>query len=269
MSSPSPVSLLLSTLAGLSAVFCSSAPAQDQGSSRPDTCVIPSGEYAPIVRSKGEPEKTPVPAFRLAIVPATNAEFLGFVRANPQWQRSRASALFVDVGYLSHWAGDLELGSEAPPNSPVVRVSWFAARAYVKWVGARLPLTAEWELAAGAGFSRKDSGKDKIFVNYVLDWLAHPTPAILPAVGSTPPNFYGVKDLQGLVWEWVEDFNTALVTGESRGDTGLERNLFCGAGSIGAKDRDNYPAFMRAAYRSSLNASYCIGNLGFRCAYSL
>ena len=54
-------------------------------------------------------------------------------------------------------------------------------------------------------------------------------------------NFCGVHDLHGLVWEWVADFNTAMVTGDARGDTGLDRQLFCGSGSQGAKDRANLP----------------------------
>jgi formylglycine-generating enzyme required for sulfatase activity len=88
-------------------------------------------------------------------------------------------------------------------------------------------------------------------------------------VGSGQPNYFGVRDLLSLVWEWVDDFNTALVTGESRADTGLERTLFCGAGAAGARDLDNYPAFMRAGLRSSLRASYVVPNLGFRCAQSI
>jgi formylglycine-generating enzyme required for sulfatase activity len=67
-------------------------------------------------------------------------------------------------------------------------------------------------------------------------------------------------------WEWVENFNTALVTGESRGDTGLERSLFCGAGSIGSANPADYASFMRFAYRSSLKAVYTTKSLGFRCA---
>ena len=58
----------------------------------------------------------------------------------------------------------------------------------------------------------------------------------------------------------------ALVTGDARGDTGLERQLFCGAGSLGASDRGNYAAFMRFGFRSSLRAGYTVHNLGFRCA---
>ena len=68
------------------------------------------------------------------------------------------------------------------------------------------------------------------------------------------------------MWEWVDDFNSALVTGESRGDSGLERDLFCGAGSVGAKDTTDFAAFMRLALRSSLKANNTTTSLGFRCA---
>jgi formylglycine-generating enzyme len=60
------------------------------------------------------------------------------------------------------------------------------------------------------------------------------------------------------------DFNSALVTGESRADAALERTLYCGSGAIGAADFEDYAAFMRYAFRSSLEAHYSVANLGFR-----
>jgi formylglycine-generating enzyme required for sulfatase activity len=231
--------------------------------------VIPAGHYAPLIRTKDEPERVPVAAYFLDERPVTNAEFLAFVHANPKWQRSRVSPLFADIGYLADWVGDTELGPRVPATSPVVRVSWFAARAYAAWAGKRLPTTAEWEHAAAAGFVTANGATEPGFPAYVLVWFSKPTPDTLPAAGLGRPNFYGVRDLLSLVWEWVDDFNTAMVSGESRGDTGLERTLFCGAGAAGARDLTNYPAFMRAGLRSSLRASYVVPNLGFRCAQSI
>ena len=231
--------------------------------------LIPAGFYAPLIRTKDEPERVPVASFWLDVQPVTNAEFLAFVRANPKWQRSRVSPLFADPGYLGDWAGDTVLGPRLPEAAPVVRVSWFAARAYAAWAGKRLPTTAEWERAAAAGCTTADGATEAGFPARVLAWFARPTPDPLPAVGLGEPNFFGARDLLGLVWEWVDDFNTAMVSGESRGDTGLERTLFCGAGAAGARDLTNYPAFMRAGLRSSLRASYAVPNLGFRCAQSL
>lgn len=262
--------LLLCCLLGLLPGFAHARDDEGAAPAAPEArVVIPAGEYVPIIRSKDDPESVAVSAFQMAEFPVTNAEYLAFVTANPQWRRSKASALFVDTSYLDYWAGDLELGPRAAPDAPVVRVSWFSARAYARWRGGRLPLTAEWERAASAGFTLADRRADRKYEDHVLAWLARPTPRQLPAVQTAPANFYGVHGLEGLVWEWVEDFNTAMVTGESRGDTGLDRDLFCGAGSVGAKDRSDYPGFMRNALRSSLKARYCIGNLGFRCAYNL
>jgi len=230
---------------------------------------IPAGTYAPLIRGADEAERVPVAAFLLDARPVTNAEFLEFVRAHPKWQRSRVSPLFADHGYLGDWAGDLELGARAPAGAPVVRVSWFAARAFAAVRGKRLPTTAEWERAAAAGFTTADGATEPGFAATVLAWYTKPSPTALPAAGSGRANSLGAHDLHGLVWEWVDDFNTAMVTGESRGDTGLERTLFCGAGAAGARDLTNYPAFMRVGFRSSLRANYAVPNLGFRCAQSI
>ena len=227
---------------------------------------IPAGAYIPLFRTVKDPAQVNVAAFLFDERPVTNAEFLAFVTANPKWQRSQVSRLFADSSYLENWAGDLEPGPKAPAGSPVVRVSWFAARAYARWTGKRLPNTAEWELAASAGYDRPDGKNDEQLNRDLYAWLARPVPAVQPAAGRGRPDFHGARDLHGLVWEWVDDFNNAMVTGESRADAGLERDLFCGAGSVGAKDTSDYAAFMRLALRSSLRANNTTTALGFRCA---
>ena len=68
------------------------------------------------------------------------------------------------------------------------------------------------------------------------------------------------------MWEWVEDFNAVLTTGESRKDSSLDRSLFCAGGAIGAADPNDYAAFMRYALRGSVEADHALRNLGFRCA---
>ena len=229
---------------------------------------IPAGTYVPLQRSTKDAAEVAVPAFLLDEHSVTNADFLAFVTANPKWQRSKVSRIFADQSYLEHWAGELEPGPQAPLGAPVVRVSWFAARAYARWVGKRLPTTAEWELAAAAGYTQPDGRKDEVLQRDLYAWLARPVPAVLGDAATARPDFHGVRGLHGLVWEWVEDFNTAMVTGESRGDSGLERDLFCGAGAAGTKDPTDYAAFMRAALRSSLPANNTTTSLGFRCARS-
>lgn len=221
---------------------------------------IPAGTYKPIL---GKGQTVQVSSFSIEDSPVRNADFLEFVRLNPKWQKTRALNLFIDKTYLSHWKSDLELGAKAPADAPVVYVSWFAAKAYCESKGLQLPRVDQWEYLAQYGPKGREQDVKKI----VLDWYSRPTPETLPAVRSTFQNRYGVWDVHGLIWEWTLDFNTTFVTGESRGDTALEKSMFCGSGSVGAADPSDYAAFMRFGFRSSLKANYTVGNLGFRCVH--
>ena len=235
----------------------------------PGMARIPGGLFRPLFAAENESKEVLVKVFCLDVLPVTNGDFLQFVRAQPGWQRSRVKRIFADEFYLKNWLTDLDPGTNAPLNVPVTHVSWFAAKAYADWKGKRLPTIAEWEYAATAGFTRPDGENDDTFKKQVSEWYSTPSPAHLSPAGTGRANFWGVQDLHGLIWEWTADFNTALVTGDARNDSGLDRQLFCGSGSQGAKDVANYPAFMRYGFRSSLKADYCVHNLGFRCAKDL
>lgn len=223
---------------------------------------IPAGEYVPLYTTDKTARK--VAAFRLDTTSVTKHQFLKFVKANPKWQRSKVSRLFADASYLKDWKSDNEPGSSL--DSPVTNISWFAARAYANWKGKRLPTVDEWEYVAQADATHPNAAKDPKYTQVILDWYAARPPKVLPAPNTLPKNYYGVRALHGLIWEWTEDFNNAMVTGESRGDSGLERNLFCAGGALSATDVSNYAAFMRFAFRSSLKGKYTTSNLGFRCA---
>lgn len=228
---------------------------------------IPSGRILPFY---GGDRRTQVEVgtFALDVLPVTNARFLEFVRANPRWQRSAVTRLFADAGYLTGWSGDLELGPGVRPSAPVVHVSWFAARAYCASRNARLPTENEWEYVARADETRADAQRDPEFVRRILAWYSRPSTAI-GDVGLGPANVYGVKDVHGLVWEWVEDFNASMVSADDRSRDDDQASRFCGGAAAGAADPSDYAAFMRFAFRSSLRASYTVHNLGFRCASSL
>lgn len=229
---------------------------------------LPASTWRPFYPGKDEPPLLEVAAFQLEEHAVTNRQYLAFVKANPQWRRSQVKALFADDQYLEPWTEDLAFPPEAA-EAPVTNVSWFSARAYAHWIGRRLPTLAEWEAAARAGETQVDGTLEPSFSRRILEWYAQPTPDVPAPVRSGYRTVHGVFDLHGLVWEWVEDYNTALVTGESRGDSSLERELFCGSGSIGSVDPGDYASFMRYALRSSLEAGYCLRNLGFRCALDL
>lgn len=226
---------------------------------------VPAGVFTPFYTNDGP---VSVQAFTMDVHPVTNREFLEFVRANPAWSRSSTPRLLADQRYLEYWAGDLELGDQAPPDSPVTHVSWYAARAYAEWRGKRLPTLAEWEYAAQA--EAKTIGTNGVpITRRLLEWYARPSRLPLPSVGSTFHNAYGIWDLHGLIWEWVEDFDSVPVSSrtDSADDPG-SRN-FCGGGAVGIDDVNNYAAFMRYAFRSSLSAKFTVAALGFRCVKDL
>jgi sulfatase modifying factor 1 len=235
----------------------------------PGMIYLPGGSYTPLYAKEAKPRAAP--ACFLSEVPVTNAKFLAFVKMNPSWQRSKVTKEMADANYLRDWAGDLDLGPQAEKmaNAPVTNVSWFAARAYAEAEGHRLPTQDEWEFAARADATRIDASTDQKFLRKLLEWYAKPAVGGLPDVATTEANVYGLRGLHGLVWEWVHDFNSTMIVGDSRGDDSLERKLFCGAGSLLASDVSNYAAFMRYAFRSSLKGNYCVGSLGFRTAKSL
>lgn len=203
--------------------------------------------------------------FALRTEPVTNAQFLAFVRRHPEWRRDRVPAVFADERYLSHWAAADMLGATALARQPVTRVSWFAAEAFCADEGARLPTWYEWEYAAAADATRSDARADARWRARVLAWYARPSHAPLPVVGGAP-DVFGVRDLNGLVWEWVEDFNALMVGGDNRGQGERDPLRFCGAGAVGLELRENYATLMRVAMLSSLKAADTTNNLGFRCA---
>jgi sulfatase modifying factor 1 len=194
----------------------------------------------------------------------TNAEVLAFVTANPEWRRTRVNRLFADAGYLRHWAGDTQLGPLAPPDAPVTNVSWFAARAYLKPLGKRLPSLDEWEFVARADERQADATGDPEFRKRILAWYSKPTPAVLPAADTMPADIHGVRGLHGLVWEWTRDFVASMSGGESRSDGSPDGPLFCGGAATDPNQAVEYADFMRVAFRSSLQGDFCLGSLGFR-----
>ncbi|APD07634.1 hypothetical protein UJ101_02131 [Flavobacteriaceae bacterium UJ101] len=223
---------------------------------------IEGGSYIPIYGRDSVLVK--VSDFMMDVYPVTNQDFLEFVKENPNWQRSKVKKLFADKSYLKGWKSDTILGVNQLEKSPVTNVSWFAAKEYCLSKGKRLPTIDEWEYVAMASKDKPDARKDEKYNGYILSWYEKPR-TYKNTIGSTFKNYWNVYDLHGLVWEWTLDFNSVLISGESRKDVDADRNLFCGSAAIGATDLMNYAAFMRYAIRGSLKAQYTMQNLGFRC----
>jgi sulfatase modifying factor 1 len=235
---------------------------------------MPAGTLACVLANDADKEPMAVEAYAMRSTPVTQGEFQRFVVAHPQWQRDHIARTFADTGYLQDWRSPDAPGVPgdfAAIRRPVTHVSWFAAQAYCEdeaGAGGRLPTWAEWEYAAAADATRRDARSDPAWLAQILGWYARPSTSALPVVGGTP-NVYGVRDLHGLVWEWVDDFNALLVSPDSRDGDDPDKLKFCGAGAINLQDRQNYAVLMRIALLSSLNASGSTSSLGFRCVRPL
>jgi len=229
---------------------------------------IPGGEFRSVIPEAEGDNLVAVADFMVQEAPVTNAEFLRFVLHQPQWQRGKTVSLFADDQYLSAWSGSISLGPEMGPREPVTRVSWFAANDYCKWQDARLPSWYEWEYIAAANDSMADARVLPEWRQDILSWYSQAGGDRVGDVQSSPANYYGVFDTHGLVWEWVDDFNAFMVTGDNREQGGADQLQFCGAGAITMEEKENYAVLMRVAMLSALEAKYTTRNLGFRCARS-
>ncbi len=236
------------------------------GAARNDTARarVPGAMLTTILPPAPGRKSVSVAAFEVDRTPVTNAQFAAFVRGNPRWRRDRVASVFADDGYLLQWTGPADPAA-GTGRQPVTGVSWFAADAYCAARGTRLPTWHEWELLAAADASVADARQNPAWLQAILDWYARPATAPLPDVGATPPNVYGVHDVHGLVWEWVQDLSSMMVSSDNREQGDPDALRFCGTGALTMEQKENYAMLMRIAILSSMRASYSSKSMGFRC----
>jgi formylglycine-generating enzyme required for sulfatase activity len=142
---------------------------------------------------------------------------------------------------------------------PVESVSWDEAKSYCRAVGMRLPTEAEWEYAARGGSSQDPYGDLDQIAWYALNSrnMTHP-------VATKQANPWGLHDMLGNVWEWVEDWFAASYPDGSATDpkgpeSGKVRTVRGGAWSM--VRRSAY-----ASFRGGPGPAIPGNHIGFRCA---
>ena len=218
----------------------------------PEMVIIPPGSFE-MGATNGEADEKPThrvslaQAFALGKTEITQAQWHAVMGSNPSRSKD---------------CGD---------TCPVDKVSWNDAQAYIRKLNAktgkryRLPSEAEWEYACRAGGRQEYCGSDSLDS---VGWYYKNSGSGIRPVAGKQPNAFGLYDMSGNVWEWVEDsyhgdYNGAPTDGSAWQGDGATRVLRGGSQNSG-------PQFVRAAHRvRSEPANRFIRGLGFRVARML
>jgi formylglycine-generating enzyme required for sulfatase activity len=215
--------------------------------------LIPEGWFE--MGEDGSPFSAPrrriwVDAFRIDTYPVTNrryAEYCAAAKAEapPQWR--------------------LGCPPEGEEDHPVVNVTLEEARAYAAWAGKRLPTEAEWEKAArgeDGRFYPWGNSFDPKMCNTLDAEIGHSVKVGTYPAAASP---YGVHDMCGNVWQWVEGAFDPKYYAEmpERNPKGSARGpLIVLRGGTWSTCRENCRTYWRCPSLKGARWSYC----GFRCA---
>jgi formylglycine-generating enzyme required for sulfatase activity len=174
----------------------------------------------------------------------------------------------VTVGAFDHYAAAtgakkprLFLGNKfySDDNQPVVGVNWNDARDYCQWAGGRLPTEAQWEYAARGGNTQSRYGDID-----TVGWYGANSRAITHDVGRKRANGFGLFDVLGNVWEWVNDwydpnYYKSSPAQDPAGPTSGTLRVFRGGSWY------DIPPTVRVSFRLPWAPNFKYSTMGFRC----
>jgi formylglycine-generating enzyme required for sulfatase activity len=194
---------------------------------------------------------------------------------------SKYDVMFADWDACANYGDcDAQVGDSGfgRGRMPVINVSWYDAQQYVAWLAAmtgqpyRLLTEAEYEYAARAGTTTAYPWGDAIGKNNAncngcgSQWDGQkPAP-----VGSFPPSKFGLYDMVGNVWIWVEDCYHSTYNGAPTDGSAWTTGGDCGNRFVRAGAWDRPPDTVRSAARGARGDTAArFNNRGFRVARTL
>jgi formylglycine-generating enzyme required for sulfatase activity len=185
-------------------------------------------------------------------------------------------ACAADGGCVKHpHPGD---GGWGRGRHPVIAMPWMWVDGYLDWLSQktgkhyRLLTEAEWEYAARAGTTTKYAFGDTIThdqanFSYGTQGKGHTV-----EVGSYPPNAWGLYDMHGNVWEWVEDcydVNYEYNGKKAPADGSAHIYRDCATRVARGGSWDYEANDLRSSLRYGVKPVYGLDDIGFRVARSL
>ena len=279
----------------IAAALCLSVLASEAGDAPAGMALVPAGSFlmgSPLIKNNplaAYPEaetprhKVSLGAFYIDKFEVTNKAFAAFLNASRKEEdfgQTRKKWVVIrndldEQDKTGWWPTEIELDNSsyrAVPGFelyPVLSVSWYAADAYCRNAGKRLPTEAEWEKAARGGLAEMDypwgSEIPTAGVVFRRVWRNNAYPAPVEQVGTYYANGYGIYDMAGNVSEWCADWYAPSYyedspTGNPKGpETGTMKVI---RGGSWASDQHS----LRVAFRSSSSPFNLNSGVGFRCA---
>ena len=205
-------------------------------------CIMGSNQYPCYSPEQPVHQVTLTNAFYMGRYEVTQAQWQARMGSNPSWFHGYADSA----------------------SRPVEQVSWNTIQGYLSVTGFRLPTEAEWEYACRAGTQTPFyNGSTDDNTLGALAWYSANSGNQTHAVGGKAANGYGLYDMLGNAWEWVNDWYGAYSANPQTDPTGpvsgSSRVLRGGSLSAGLWS-------VRSSYRHNVAPGDAYINVGFRVA---